>query len=169
MKGLTVILFLTSTTGLLGQDTEIISKGDSVIIRAYNITTDPFMFGDNSLTYLKKMNPRPTTTTFLNRHVDNKVDTVFIFNVGQDKFSVYQWDKDENALIDATLTTDKFKTKHGLQIGLRKKEVINRLSQYGLKSIPGYLILEDAEVYELLILIFKGDSLARITFQGYVD
>jgi hypothetical protein len=80
-----------------------------------------------------------------------------------------KWDNDENGLLSAEVTTNKFKTKHGLQIGMRKNEVMEKLSKYKLKSIPGYLILEDMEVYEQLIVTFTADRISKITFQGYYD
>lgn len=99
MRRLGIILFLTVTTILYGQDTEIINKGDTTTIRSLNITIDPFLFGDNPLGFLKMLDSRVSKQTFENRHVDNKIDTVFTFTIGTDMFSVYQWDKNENALV----------------------------------------------------------------------
>jgi len=169
MRGLVFILFLTWTTRLFGQDIEITTTGDTTIVRATNIANNPFMFGDNPLNYLQKWNPKKVSETFNNRHVDNKVDTVFTLTIGKDSFKIYKWDEAENGLLNADVTTNKFKTKHGLQIGMTKNEVIGKLKKYGLKSIPGQLILEDMEIYELLTLKFTGDRLTRIEFQGYID
>jgi hypothetical protein len=169
MRGLFIILLLTCTTRLFGQEIEIITTGDSTIVRATNIASNPFMFGDNPLISLLKLNPKMTIQTFNNRHVDNKVDTAFTLTIGNDSFEIYKWTETENGLLNATVTTSKFITKHGLQIGMRKTEVIEKLKKYGLKSIPGQLILENMEIYELLTLKFTGDSLTRIEFQGYMD
>jgi hypothetical protein len=162
MRKFYIILLLTITTRLLSQDFKVATKGDTLTIRAINITTDPFQFGDNPLSYLEKFDPRRTFET-------NKIDTTFTLTIGKDNFKVTKWDKDQTGLLSADLTTNKFKTKHGLQIGMKKNEVIEKLRVYKLKSIPGLLILEDGEVYELLILKFTADRLTKITFQGYYD
>jgi len=169
MRGLFIILFLTVTDRLFGQDIEIMTSGDTTTVRATNIANNPFMFGDNPLSYLQKWNPILTIQTFNNRHVDNKVDTVFILTIGRDSFKIYKWDEVTNGLLNADVTTNKFKTRHGLQIGMKKKEVIEKLKKYGLKSISGQLILEDMELDEMLNLKFTGDRLIRIEFQGYID
>jgi hypothetical protein len=169
MRKFYIILLLTITTRLLSQDFKVATKGDTLTIRAINITTDPFQFGDNPLSYLEKFDPRRTFETVENNHVENKIDTTFTLTIGKDNFKVTKWDKDQTGLLSADLTTNKFKTKHGLQIGMKKNEVIEKLRVYKLKSIPGLLILEDGEVYELLILKFTADRLTKITFQGYYD
>lgn len=99
MRALGLILLLTTTTRLYCQDAEIISKGDTAIIISFSITIDPFLFGDNSLEFLKMLDARVSKQTFQNRHVDNKIDTVFTFTIGKDKFSEYQWGKNENAIV----------------------------------------------------------------------
>lgn len=169
MRGFFIILLLTWTAQLFSQDIEIRTTGDTTIVRATNIASDPFMFGDNPLNSLLKLNPKKVIQTFNNRHVDNKVDTAFTLTIGNDRFEIYKWSEAENGLLNANVTTNKFKTKHGLQIGMKKNEVIERLNKFGLKSIPGQLILEDMEIYELLTLKFTGDRLTRIEFQGYID
>jgi hypothetical protein len=169
MKGISVILLLTISSRLLCQDFELTTKGDTVTIRALNITSDPFQFGNNPLGHLQKYNPAKTFETFENRHVEKKIDTVFTLTIGQDNFNITKWDKDENGLLSAEVTTSKFRTKHGLQIGMKKNDVIEKLNKYKLKSIPGHLILEDMEVYEQLVLAFTVDRLTRITFLGYYD
>jgi hypothetical protein len=130
MKGFCIILLLTITTRLLSQDFEVTTKGDTLTIRAINITSDPFQFGDNPLSYLQKFNPRKTFETFENNHVENKIDTTFTLTIEKDNFKVTKWDKDQTGLLSADLTTNKFKTKHGLQIGMKKNEVIEKLSGY---------------------------------------
>jgi len=169
MREFCIILLLTIATRLLSQDFEVATKGDTLIIRAINITNDPFQFGDNPLSYLQRFNPRRTFETFENNHVENRIDTTFTLTIGKDNFKVTKWDKDQTGLLSADLTTNKFKTKHGLQIGMKKNDVIDKLSKYKVKSIPGHLILEDMEVYELLIFKFTANRLTKITFQGYYD
>lgn len=71
--------------------------------------------------------------------------------------------------MSATLLTNKFKTRHGIHVGLSKKDVIQILKEFGLKSVPRVLVLEDSEIYELLTFSFKGDILSKIEFEGYVD
>lgn len=169
MWGLVIILLLTCTSRLFGQEIEIRTTGDSTIVKATDIASSPFLFGGNPLSSLLKLNPNIAIQTFSNRHVDNKIDTAFTLTIGNDIFKIYKWTEAENGLLNATVTTSRFKTKHGLQIGMEKTEVIEKLDKYGLKSITGQLILENIEIYELLILKFTGDRLTRIEFQGYID
>ncbi len=124
MKGFGIILLLTTTTRLLSQDFELKTTGDTLTLRATNITSDPFHFGDDPLSYLQRFNPKRTYETYENNHVENKIDTVFSLTVGKDNFKITKWDKDENGLLGAEVTTSKFKTKHGLQVGMKKNEVI---------------------------------------------
>ena len=168
MKGYCIILLLI-TTRLFSQDFEVVTKGDTMTVRAINITSDPFQFGDNPLSFLEKFNPRITFMTFENNHVENKIDTTFTLAIGKDNFKITKWDKDQNGLLSAEVTTNKFSTKHGLQIGMKKDEVTVKLSKFKLKSIPGQIVLEDMEIDEQLILRFTADRLTRIIFQGYYD
>ena len=152
MKGYCIILLLIATR-LFSQDFEVVTKGDTMTVRAINITSDPFQFGDNPLSFLEKFNPRITFMTFENNHVENKIDTTFTLAIGKDNFKITKWDKDQN----------------GLQIGMKKDEVTVKLSKFKLKSIPGQIVLEDMEIDEQLILRFTADRLTRIIFQGYYD
>ena len=67
------------------------------------------------------------------------------------------------------MKTGNFTTRNGLKVGIKKREVIKKMGKYGLKAIPGYLILENLEVYELITFKFIGDTLSKITFIGYID
>lgn len=169
MKGFCIILLLTITTRLLSQDFELTTKGDTLTIRALNITNDPFQFGDNPLNYLQKFNPKTTYKTYNNIHAENRIDTTFTLTIGKDTFEIIKWHKDQNWLFGANLTTNKFRTKYGLQIGMKKNDIIQQLSKYKLKSIPGHLILEEIEVYQLIIFEFTADRLTNIDFLGYSD
>jgi hypothetical protein len=167
MRVLLIILFLTGTVQLFGQDSEISTSEETTIVKAINIVDNPFMFGDNPLSQLNKLNPKTEIQTFNNRHVETKIDSVFTLTIGDDVFIIFKGGKTENGLLNADLTTTKFKTKHGIQVGMSKNEVIEKLSKYGLKSIPTQLVLQDIEIYQLLMLVFTGDRLTRIKFQGF--
>lgn len=169
MKKLLMTILLAVPTGLFGQDFQLAVSGDTLTIRETNITTDPFGFGSNPMGYFKKLGAKRTFQTYKNIHVEDKIDTVFTFIYGQDSFSVMKWDENENGLLSADVTSTKFKTRHGLEIGLKKNEIVKRLAKYGIKRIPGYLILENLEVYELVICRFTDDTLSGIIFQGYID
>ena len=54
MKGYCIILLLIATR-LFSQDFEVVTKGDTMTVRAINITSDPFQFGDNPLSFLEKL------------------------------------------------------------------------------------------------------------------
>jgi hypothetical protein len=170
MKAIYIILLLIlPTPNLLSQDFELTDSGDTVTIRAMNITVDPFLFGEDPLNYLQQFKPKQTYETYENRHVDGKIDTAFTLNINGDTFEILKWSEDETGLFAASVNSNKFKTSHGFQTGMTKKEVIEKLKAYGIKSIPKYLILENLDVYELLIFTFAGDKLANIQFQGYFD
>jgi hypothetical protein len=78
MKALVCIVLVTMTISIYGQDSELLMKGDTVIIRGYGIVADPFMFGENALDFLMRMNGSVEVSTVENRHVDNKVSSVSI-------------------------------------------------------------------------------------------
>ncbi len=169
MKYRILILLFIVTGRVQSQDFDVVLSLDTLTIRETNIATDPFGFGENPLAYLKENKPKVTFLTSQNRHVDNKTDTVFTLTFDKDHFEVMKWDASANGIVAAELTTANFVTRYGLRVGLRKKEVIGKLSKYGIKTIPGYLILENLEVYELITFKFTGDILSKILFQGYID
>lgn len=94
---------------------------------------------------------------------------MFTMAYGRDRFGIMKWGKNENGLVSADVSTSNFKTRHGLEVGAKKNQVINKLHKYGIRKIPEYLILENLEVYEFVVLKFTGDTLSKITFQGYID
>ena len=169
MRGFCILILLTIATRLLSQDFELVTTGDTVTIRATNITNDPFRFGNNPLGYLQKFKPKSTYETYENNHVEGKIDTTFTLTIGKDNFKVTKWDNEENGLLNAYVTTNKFKTRLGVQIGMRKNEVVEKFSKYGLKTVHGDLVLENMEVYELLVFRFTEDKLTKIEFHGYYD
>jgi hypothetical protein len=169
MKKICIIILLALPARLLAQDFEVITSRDSVTIRAMNITVDPFQFGENPLNYLQQFKPKQTYETYQNRHVDGKIDTAFTLTINDDTFAVVKWNEDETGLFSANVNSNKFRTNHGLHVGMAKKEVIEKLKAYEIKSIPKYLIMENLDVYELLTFTFIGDNLINIQFQGYYD
>ena len=172
MKTLLQIILILGTVEVFGQAGEVLIKGDSLIIRDTNIATNPFNFGKDPLTYLTtKVQPLPKKgmELYSNRHVDNKVDTAFNLEFGKDKFHICKWGNEENAILYAELATNKFSTKHGIRIGMKKTDVVKILHRYKVVSIPKYLVLENSEIIEYLKLDFSGETLKRIEFQGYMD
>jgi hypothetical protein len=173
MKRLFQIIFIFGTISSFGQDKEVVLKGDSLFVRDENIATNPFAFGRDPLTHLKTKikfsKPTIVVATVANRHVDNDVDTTYAITFGRDSFNLYKWDKDENALLSSYVTTDRFTTRHGIKIGMTKIQIKNLLKNYDIRTIPKYLILENTEIIEYMILEFNSDILKRIEFQGYFD
>ena len=102
-------------------------NGDTLTIRAINVTSDPFQFRNNPLSYLQRFNATKTFRTYKNIHAENRIDTTFTLTIGRDSFEIAKVYKDKNWLLRAYLTTNKFKTKHGIQIGMKKNEVIQHL------------------------------------------
>ncbi len=169
MKGFSIILFVIIATKLLGQDFQLAIQGDTLTIRVENITSDPFQFGTNPLSYLQKFNPAKTFRIYKNIHAENRIDTIFTLTVGKNTFEIMKIFKDQNWLFYANVTTNKFRTKHGLEVGMEKNDVIKQLEMYKLKSIPGYLIFEETEVFQSIVFEFTGKRLTKITFLGYSD
>ena len=169
MRGLLTILILTASIGLFSQDVEVLTSGDSLTIRSTNITNNPLNFGNHSLDNLLKLNPKTSVETVLNPHVENKIDTIFTFSLGTDKFKVYKVNKEKNILTNADLLTNRFKTRQGIKVGMTKQEVVKLLSEYRLTTIPNYLVLENQEVPEYLTFKFSKDKVAKIIYDGYID
>ena len=169
MRELLTIIILTVPIGLFSQDIEVLTSGDSLTIRSMSIASNPFNFGNHSLENLVKLNPKISTETVKNPHVENKIDTIFTFSLGTDKFKVYKVDKEINILTDADILTTRFKTKQGIRVGMTKREIVKLLSDYKLTSIPNHLILENLEVPEFLTFEFSKDKLTKIIFDGYID
>ena len=173
MKRLFQIIFILGTIRSFGQTKEVILKGDSLFVRDENIATNPFNFGRDPLNHLstkiKFTEPKIEIITVANRHVDNDVDTTYAITFGQDSFNLYEWDKEENALLSSQVKTDRFATRHGIKVGMTKTQIKNILKSYEIGAIPKYLILENTEIIEYLKLEFNEDILKGIEFQGYFD
>jgi hypothetical protein len=169
---LALALILVSIT-LWGQDKKVVIRGDSLIVRDENITSNPFNFGRDPLALLRGnaeftrpvMKANPTS----NRHVDNQVDTIFVITFEQDSFRIYKGGDNENFLLYALLKTDRFKTRHGIQVGMTKLQVRSYLEEYNLGAIPKLLILDNTEIIESISLEFREDVLTKIEFHGYSD
>jgi hypothetical protein len=172
MKRFFQILFILGSIESFGQHKEVILRGDTLFVRDQNIATNPFNFGRDPLTYLnstiKFSKPTIENNTVANRH-DNTVDTTYVVKFGQDSFSLYKWDKEENALLYSVIKTERFATKHGIKVGMTKAQIKRLLKDYSIRIIPRYLILENIEIEEYLSLEFNKDILNRIEFQGYLD
>lgn len=168
MKWILYFLLLISTQ-TFAQTFEVIEFADSLVIRDENITVNPFSFGDDPLTYLKKFNPRIEKKLFENNHVEGKIDTIHNLIIGKDKFSVFQVAKDDNWLLAADILTSKFKMRQGIRVGQSKAEVIQLLNAYDLKKLPDWLVLENKEVYEYTQIRFKKGIVYSIEFLGYYD
>jgi len=169
MKTIFPILFLI-TIQSFGQDYFVEVKSDTLIIKQAKITTyDSFQFGNNPKSALEKLKFEKTFRTYENVHVENKIDTLFTFKRDGDLFEVFKSNADENWLVGATITTRNFSASKKLQIGLSKANVVGRLSEYSIKDIPTYLILEDLEIPERLIFTFSNQRITKIEYIGYYD
>lgn len=171
MKTLISVILTLLTIELSAQDIEIVLRADSLIIRDMNIATNPFSFGNDPLSHLTKSQPYPKIDTglFENRYIPNKVDTLYSLTFGSDKIKIYKWSNESSAVLNASIATDRFSTKHGIKVGMEKTGIIKALQKYNIASIPKYLILENFEYTEVLIFEFTGKTLKKIEFQGYVD
>ena len=76
-----------------------------MIQRSTSIASNPLNFGDHSLDNLLKLNPKTSVETVKNPHVENKIDTIFTFSLGTDKFKVFKVNKEKNILTYADLLT----------------------------------------------------------------
>lgn len=157
----------------MGQDftikSDIKTEGDSVILAAMNITNNPFQFGNNTLGYLSKLHPKIKWKPVANTHASDKIDTIFTLSFSRDEFQVYKVDRKKNFLMNADLSTPRFKTRHGIKVGMTKGEVVGVLQDYRLPTLPKYLVLMNAEVWEYFKIEFVNDKVANIIFCGYID
>jgi hypothetical protein len=173
MKNILTFQLLFFSLAAFAQDNALTISGDTLMIRQTNITEDPFRFGDNPLKYLLKMrHDKPTAikkSVVENSHVENKMDTSFDIRFGDDRFALYKWDVESNGLVSAHLKTNKFSTKQGIRIGMKKADIIKLLSAYNLTLIPRVLILEDLETAQNLTFEFRKEVLVSIEFSGYLD
>lgn len=168
MKYFFVLLMLITTTAV-AQDFKISTFQDSTVIKDVDLAIDPFQFGENPLAQLRKFKSTISKEPVKNIHVENKVDTVYRFKIRKDNFAVYKVDETKNFLITASVRSKKFKTGQGIRTGMKKEQIEKILARYNLKNIPGCLVLENAEVYQVVILRFKKKKLMKIEFEGYFD
>lgn len=164
-----LIAFVLITTTSVAQNFSVKTFKDSIIVKDANFAIDPFGFGENSLRALKKYKAKVSKEPVKNQHVENKIDTVYRFKINKDKFAVYQVDQQKNFLITASVRSKKFKTEQGIKVGMKKTQVGKALSHYNVKNIPSCLVLENADVYQVVILRFNKKKLKKIEFQGYFD
>jgi hypothetical protein len=173
MMRLFLIILISGTIKCFSQTKEATLQGDSLFIRAENIATDPFNFGPDPLTHLctriKFAKPTIKVYPVANRHVDNVIDTTYGVSFGQDSFSLYKWSKEENALLNADVATERFVTRHGIRVGMTKAQIKNILKAYNVGPIPKYLFLENTEIIEFLVMEFNGEILMKVHFEGYFD
>lgn len=163
------IAFTLITTTSVAQNFSVKTFKDSTVVKDTNLAIDPFGFGENSLAVLKKYKAKVSKEPVKNQHVENKIDTVYRFKIKKDNFAVYKVDQQKNFLITASVRSKKFKTEQGIKTGMKKAQVEKALSRYSVKNIPGCLVLENADVYQVAILRFKKKKLKKIEFQGYFD
>jgi hypothetical protein len=173
MKFSTILLLLLTSTNLLGQTANVRLQGDSLIITDGGIASDPYKFDRDPMSHLKTKVKLPKLTIEAspvpNRHVDNQVDTVFAIRYGSDLFSIYKGGDGENFLLNSKVHTDRFSTKHGVKIGMTKLQIMACFKEYSIRSIPKYLVLENAEMTEYLVFEFDNSNLIRVEFIGYFD
>jgi hypothetical protein len=175
MKLLLQLSLIIISTSLLAQSKKVLLQGDTLIIRDENITTNAFKFGDNTLNHLRfkpgLKKPVVEASAIANVHVPGQMDSIYTFKFKKDVFRVYKVKGvRKNFLMDATINTKRFVTKHGIKTGMKKKQIISLLSSYKIGTIPGYLVLENSEFYEYFRFKFnKRNVLKRIEFQGYFD
>lgn len=168
MKYCLFLLILVATTSF-AQDFKINTFPDSTIVKGANIANDPFQFADNPLTKLKSLKSKVTKEPVKNLHVEKKVDTIYRFKIRKDNFMVYKVDEQKNFLITANIRSKKFKTEHGIHTGMKKEQIEKILDRYHLKNIQRCLVLENDEVYQVVVFRFKKRKLSRIEFIGYLD
>jgi len=157
----TAVIFLSLLSLLprvgLAQSTASFTRGDTLIIRDETIVNDLFGFGNDPLQYLsKQVQPRPQIEkqAIRSRLEVNQIDTAYRMAVGHDVFVVDKSSVGRNFLLHADVSTKAFKTKHGLAIGMTKADIVKTLAAYEIRSIPNYLVLEDRESVNRLVLYF---------------
>ncbi|WKV11818.1 hypothetical protein [Marivirga harenae] len=164
-----ILLSLIITFNILGQDYQIETAEDSLIIRDWDINNFPFNLRSNPLdTLLKMYNPITESQTYQNRHVDDQIDTVFTLKIDASYFEVYK-NPSENYITSALFLNKGLQTKHGFHVGSTKEQVRDALEKYKLTEIPNYIRLETIEIPEYFELYFKNGKIVKIKYTGYSD
>lgn len=153
----------------IGEKSIEIASIDTLVITNSALFQDAFSMGADPLSQLTSMNAaKIETETFLNRHVDNQIDTTFKIQVGEDYFEVYK-NPSENFITAAHLKSNAIPLNNGLSVGSTKEEFKKLMNVNELSFIPDHIRVQTEEILEWMDVRFKADTIVELKFNGYLD
>lgn len=151
------------------QERNYYMEGDTLIITNSEFVMDPFQFGIEPILFLK--NQRSTsvdTISYLNRHVDNQIDSLFTFKFGKDLFQVFK-NQSENFLTAGIIYSKKFPVQHGIIIGMKKNDFIKVFNLNFKEDPPEHFRIRDLEFLTWIDFSFENERLSKIRFCAILD
>ncbi len=149
-------------------------KSDTLILDLPNESADPFGLGDSPFTYLAA-NHTIDTVNIHDMFSEDEPDTTLLGTyytvISNSNQFVFYTRSDGKELFDsADILTPDFSTNMGIQVGMSKQEVIQKINNPAITTLPGYLLLAgDEDNSYPLCFEFKSDKLRRISYDGYLD
>ncbi len=152
-----------------GQEAHYYFEGDTLVITNSEFVIDPFKFGIEPILFLKNQSSTSVDiTTYLNRHVDNQIDSLFTFKFGKDLFQVFK-NQSENFLISGIVYSRKFPVNQEIKIGMKKDDFSKKLNLDLNENLPEYFRIRDIEFLTWIDFYFKEDELVKISFCAISD
>lgn len=109
------------------------------------------------------------TLLFNNRHVDNQVDTMFIFKYGSSFIEIYK-NSSEEFIQSGFSNSDFLNLKHGLTFGMSKSEFITLLSNIdSISNSHNNFRIHNTETTQNVNIKFVKNKLEYIHYEGYLD
>lgn len=131
---------------------------------------DPFFEDSEKIANLRNLNYSAIDTLPVeNNHIPDQVDTIYSFIFNESTIRIYKL-PDKEFVISSELYEDLIPIKHGLKIGDSKQAVCNKFQMPDKINIESdSLRITVGESDQWVDLLFKNDSLKKISFVGYFD
>ena len=151
-------------------------ESDSLIVEVSELTDNPFGFGELGLSYLSS-NMDIDTLEVIDEYGDDVpkrhvYGSYFRVGLQENEFLFYQREDGSEFLATAIVVTSDFPTWNGVLVGMLKDEVIQKLNNPSIISIPKYLILQlvsEGEYYSSMQFKFQDNKLIEVFYDGYLD
>lgn len=169
MKSVFIIIGLLIAFQSKGQEGHYYFDGDTLIFTSSEFLMDPFQFGVEPLLFLKKQSTSSIdTATFINRHVDNQIDTLFTFKIGKDVFQVFK-NQSENFLVSGIVFSNKYSVQKGIITGMKKNGFVKNLIIDFNGDLPDHIKIRDLEFMNWIDFTFQNQQLSKISFTALTD